>query len=179
MQSNAFRQRGSSGHPGELIEEKIKAMPIYLKPPAHKPTGPDGEGRNRLRIDILEPTPRCALRPRQYSALREAFDTRLAQWGGHFDVCDGPGKCGACPRLERRFELDAFGDRVMVRIDSQGRPYAMDRPEEGWGSWSMFLSWADIGSIEGWRVGPQERDDVSGYFWMTRTMSGQAVDVPR
>lgn len=145
-------------------------MPIYLTPPAHNPVGPDGEGRNRLRVDALEPMARCALRPRQYSALREARDTRLAQWGGHLDVCDGRGDCRACPRLERRFELGAFGDRVMIRVDSQGRPFAMNHPEKGWGSWSLFLSWSDIGVMEGWDIGPQERDDVSAFFWMTRAI---------
>ena len=143
-------------------------MPIYLEENAFNPNGPDGQGRNRLRFDTLDPQPRCALRPRSYATLRESQNTSLAKWNGNFDLCKGGGQCSACPRLKHQFALDAFTPDVMIRIDEQARLHAMDRPEDGWASYGRFVEWEDIAAVDGWRIGKHGADAHSPFFLLHR-----------
>ncbi|MEW1762414.1 hypothetical protein AB0393_38655 [Streptomyces cyaneofuscatus] len=88
-------------------------MPIYLdNPHDYGPSGPDGQGWNRLSLNAHFDTPvHCGLRPIRFAALFEARTGRQ-RWGG-FERCTGAElasrpvpdaspdtprvRCGACP----------------------------------------------------------------------------------
>jgi len=69
-------------------------MPIFLPAPAHQPTGPDGQGWNRLTVAAPAPSAQCALRPRTYAALAESQDTRLRPLRRGRPMRDLPGRVG-------------------------------------------------------------------------------------
>lgn len=143
-------------------------MPIFLESSGYNPIGPDGQGRNRLKIDSIDPQPRCALRPSSYPALRESQDTRLAQWSGSFGICTNAGRCNGCERSGHQFELEAFTSEVMIRIDAQNRLHAMNKADEGWSSYGRFLNWEDLAAIKGWRIGRSGSDRHSQYILIHR-----------
>lgn len=142
-------------------------MPIYLQVPAHRNGGPDGQGWNRVSLGTLAGD-ECALRPRGYSHLRESQDTRRARYGG-YGPCISNGKCTECPIFQAAPKhLDAFDDRVLVRVDLHGSPHIMNRPEDGWASLSMRWTWQDLARLDGWTVGRAHRDEHSDGFWLER-----------
>jgi len=145
-------------------------MPVYLPVPARNPRGPDGQGWNRLRVDADLSSDECALRPTSYATLVESRDTRRARYGG-FGPCARDGQCGGCPVLNAKPRtLQAFGDRVLVRVhDRDGDAHLMNRPEDGWASCGYRWSWADLSRLEGWDVGSQHHDEHGEGFWLTRT----------
>lgn len=142
-------------------------MPIYLKAPAHRNGGPDGQGWNRMSLGSLAGD-QCALRPRDYSHLAESQDTRRAGYGG-YGPCVSEGKCIECPILQAApRHLDAFTDRLLVRIHPNGEPYLMDHPEKGWSSLAWRWTWQELARLDGWTVGRAHRDEHSGGFWLER-----------
>ena len=143
-------------------------MPIHLKAPAHVNGGPDGHGWNRLSIGSLAGD-ECALRPRDYSHLIEATDTRRARYGG-YGPCIADGRCDTCPiATAAPTTLQSFDDRVLVRVGQDGRrPYLMDRPEDGWASLAKRWTWQELARLEGWEVGPRYSDEHSAGFWLLR-----------
>lgn len=146
-------------------------MPIHLKAPEPVRGGPDGRGWTRLSIASMGGLAgdECALRPRDYSHLRESQDTRRARYGG-YGPCIGSGDCEQCPILQsapRR--LDSLDDRVLVRVHpSDGRPYLMNRPEDGWASLGLRWTWQDLARLEGWEIGRRHHDEHSDGFWIER-----------
>jgi hypothetical protein len=146
-------------------------MPIHLKAPEPALGGPDGRGWTRLSIASMGglAEDECALRPRDYSHLVESQDTRRARYGG-YGPCIGSGDCEQCPifRSTPR-HLDSFDDRVLVRIHpSNGRPYLMNRPEDGWASLGLRWTWQDLARLDGWEIGRRHRDEHSDGFWLER-----------
>lgn len=143
-------------------------MPIHLRAPAHNPNGPDGQGWNRISLGSLADD-ECALRPLDYSHLRESHaDTRRARYGG-YGACIRDGKCETCPIFQAPPRtLTALTDRVLVRIGGDGSPYLMNRPEYGWASLALRCTWQDLARLNGWNVGRRHRDAHSDGFWLER-----------
>ena len=142
-------------------------MPIHLKVPAHRPGGPDGQGWNRISLGSLAGD-QCALRPRDYSHLRESQDTRRARYGG-YGPCVSDGDCSNCPILNLApRHLDSLDDRVLVRIHSDGHLYLMNRPDDGWTSSAKRWTWQDLARLEGWEIGRRHHDEHGDGFWLER-----------
>lgn len=151
-------------------------MPIYLPAPAPPSRGPDGQGWNRTYLGSLAGE-QCALRPRDYTHLIESQDTRRARYGG-YGPCINSGKCDGCPVLRRRKTLTSFDDRVLVRVhEMDGRPYLMNRPEDGWASLAQRWTWEELSRLEGWSFGPRYHDEHGSGFWLLRAeISGAGGD---
>lgn len=147
-------------------------MPIHLAAPTPALGGPDGRGWTRLSIGSMGALvdDECALRPRDYSHLRESHaDTQRARYGG-YGPCIADGKCETCPIfLAAPLELQSLDDRVLVRIGQGGSPYLMNRPEDGWASLARRWTWQDLSRLNGWTVGRRHRDEHSDGFWLERT----------
>ncbi|MDX3345924.1 hypothetical protein PV387_03590 [Streptomyces sp. ME02-6987-2C] len=139
-------------------------MPIHLTPPAYNPSGPDGQGWNRLSIG-WQPGAQCALRPRDWPTLFESRDTRRARWGGFGPCVRDGGDCGACPVLDRlkadRFTLDpeVIGDEVLVLVDDDGTA----RVPTGKGYFRP-TAWTDLARLSGWKLGRRHPEG----FWLVR-----------
>ncbi len=150
-------------------------MPVYLRAPQPSHDGPDGKGWNRLSLGAHygQAADRCALRPVSYETLVESRDTRRATWEfGGFGVCIAAGACDTCPIAnEAPTTLAAFGDKVLVRVDHQGRPHLMNHPEKGWDSSSQEWTWPELSRLEGWRIGRRHRDEHGDGFWLEREVS--------
>lgn len=123
----------------------------------HRPEGPDGEGRNRLAIHTLEPTPRCVLRPLTWQA---ALDTLrgMAHHGG--DPCSyGPcvgAKCETCGVADGpRIPWDP-GFRVRER---EGRVVVEGRTPQVFSSWSDMMKAMDAPAL-------RRAIDGNGVYWM-------------
>lgn len=148
-------------------------MPIYLPAPAHRNGGPDGQGWNRVSLASMGGLAgdQCALRPRDYSHLRESQDTRRARYGG-YGPCVVGGSCQACPIFrEAPRTLAALGDRVLVRTHpGDGSLYLMSRPEDGWASLAKRWTWQDLARLDGWTVGRRHRDERGDGFWLERAV---------
>jgi len=150
-------------------------MPVYLPAPAPATNhlGPDCQGRNRLRIEILDSLPQCALKPRTIrKLLLETYDTQHARFGG-FAACDGHGHCDACALYASPKVLGFRADRLSIRIDGSGRPWIMNKLEDGWGSYGLRTSLTrlanapDYAFLEG-RQTRIQRDETSEYLWITK-----------
>lgn len=144
-------------------------MPIFLQAPGHKPNGPDGQGWNRFSLGTLAGD-ECALQPLDYTHLRESRDTRRAGYGG-YGSCVRGGDCENCPIFQAApTHLDAFGDRVLVRIHPHDtRLHLMNRPEDGWASMSQRWTWFELARLEGWEIGRPHRDEHGDGFWLIRS----------
>lgn len=143
---------------------------IRLLPPEYDPRGPDGQGRNRLRIEFHDLSVQCALRPTSYATLVESQDSRRARWGG-YRSCSGRPSCQGCPALRGEEQLDAFGDRVCVRIEETPtgeQPWVMNRPDRGWGEQGTPVSWDVLAKITNFRPAGQFRDKHGAGFWLER-----------
>ncbi|MFF0277499.1 hypothetical protein [Streptomyces sp. NPDC004330] len=144
-------------------------MPIHLPAPTYQPGGPDGQGWNRISLGSLAGD-ECALRPRDYTHLRESHaDTRRARYGG-YGPCVADGRCETCPILQATpLTLSCLDDTVLVRIHPDGHPYLMNRPEDGWASMAKRWTWQDLARLSGWTIGRTHRDEHSRGFWIHRT----------
>ena len=143
---------------------------IRLQPPEYDPRGPDGKGRNRLRIEYRDLSPQCALRPTSYATLVESQDTRRARWGS-FRECAGAGPCTSCPTPRAEQQLPAFGDRVCVRIEETPtgeQPWVMNRPDRGWGERGMPVSWDVLAQLTNFQPAGQFTDKYGAGFWLER-----------
>jgi hypothetical protein len=145
-------------------------MPIHLKAPEPALGGPDGRGWTRLSIGSMGAlvSDECALRPRDYSHLRESQDTRRARYGG-YGPCIADGRCEDCPIFQAAPRtLAALTDRVLVRIGPGGVPYLMNRLEDGWASVARRWEWQDLARLDGWTIGRAHRDEHGDGFWLDR-----------
>ncbi|MEU7737864.1 hypothetical protein AB0B51_33185 [Streptomyces griseus] len=146
-------------------------MPIYLPAPAHRNGASDGQGWNRLSVASMGGLAgdECALRPRDYSHLRESQDTRRARYGG-YGPCVTAGNCEVCPifRATPR-TLPSLDDRVLVRVHPvDRRPYLMNRPDDGWASLALRWTWQDLARLDGWEIGRRHVDEHGDGFWLNR-----------
>jgi len=148
-------------------------MPIYLKAPTPANGGPDGRGWTRLSVNSMGVLvdDQCALRPRDYSHLRESQDTRRARYGG-YGPCISGGNCMECPILQSAPRtLAALDGRVLARVHpSDRRPYLMNRPEDGWASLAQRWTWQDLARLDGWEIGRRHRDEHGDGFWLERVV---------
>lgn len=144
-------------------------MPIHLRAPEARHGGPDGQGWTRLAVaSTWTPADQCALRPRNYATLWESQDTRRARWG-LYGPCVRDGACGSCPiAIGSPRTMSALTDRVLVRIDDRGAPWAMNRPEDGWASRAHRWTWDDLARLNGWVLGEQHHDEHGDGFWLVR-----------
>lgn len=144
-------------------------MPIYLEAPPFDPRGPDGQGRNRLRVDGIDPAPRCALRPRSFPTLRESQNTLLAAWSGQFGRCTNQGKCSTCSLVSRRFSLPEGDPKFVIRQDANGSLHYTTDLAAGWNAVLTPLDWDDLASLEdGWLFSRAKRDQHGEFITVTR-----------
>lgn len=155
-------------------------MPIYLVlDDNYNPSGPDGKGRNRLRIDTISPMPRCALRPKTYDALRECQDTQRVKPDTCYDLCTNQGDCQNCPLFKGEYQPkmpEFFGDEIYVREyplnssrDWAGQPMAMNKMKDGWGDYAKWgFTWADVMHWPGCYPAKFGRDEHSRWVLIKR-----------
>lgn len=144
-------------------------MPIFLEAPTQDPRGPDGQGRNRLRVDSLDPTPRCALRPRSFPTLRESQNTMLAQWNGQFGRCISQGMCESCGHASYRFRLPEGLEHLVIRLHEDGSLHYSSEQDAGWAANLTPIDWDDLATLEdGWVISRASRDQHSEFITITR-----------
>lgn len=140
---------------------------LRLNPPPHRPSGPDGQGWNRLAVLVPDPQPQCALRPRTYAALVEQDrGTRFATYG-HYGRCSG-GTCETCPMRRQAGAPEPLGNEVLVRLDDQGRPWLMNRPNQGWGEQGFPTSFEALAHMPHFRPGRRYQDAHGEGFFMEK-----------
>ena len=122
-------------------------MPIYLPAPAHNPKGVDGLGWNRMAIHGMC-NDQCALKPRQMSAFFDSLDTRKARYG-MYGPCVNNGDCSTCDLLYKEVDWSFFTEKMLIRVDEVGRPWLMNRPDNGWEEFSRLTRWEDVLMIKG------------------------------
>jgi len=175
--------------------------PIFLEPPAHNPSGPDGKGWNRLSLcaHLGSPAPRCALRPRTYPTLWESARNTVHcrwEWGSGYAHCTRQGRCADCPILAAPARTHRSGaDRLLVRIHERGEPSDLipggvrtelrltGQSEAGPQGPGERWSWDEIRRLNGWRIGRAHRDAHSAGFWIHKidpsTPDGLPASLPR
>lgn len=156
-------------------------MPIFLPAPTHRPSGPDGQGWNRLRVESVA-FDQCALQPLTYASLWESHNTPRAGYGykGH---CVRAGACEGCPILAKvehePFELGVTVDRVLVRTVLQHKEvrwglhpitelHVMNDPNDSRPDSGRRVEWFDLVRLRGWKVGRRHSDEHSDGFWLER-----------
>lgn len=148
-------------------------MPVYLPAPEPDHRGPDGKGRNRLRIESIW-LDECALRPTSWQTLWIAqTDTRRA-WYGNFGPCGRTGRCDGCavweaPPLACRDHGDGSG-RMLARLDPRRRDlvWLMVNPDLGWDSDGYRWTWAQLARLRGWQADRGHVDEHGEGFWLRR-----------
>lgn len=154
-------------------------MPVYLKAPTYDGRGPDGQGWNRISLagGANATSDQCALLPRGYATLAESLDTRRARHGG-YGACGRAGDCGCCPIYAAEpTELRRPGeDRVLVRVDAEGRACVMVSPDTGWDGRYYIKPWRWLRRLEGWGIGGRADDEHSEGFWLIRCTTRDEQD---
>jgi len=115
----------------------------------YDPRGPDGRGRNRLRIEVMQPMPRCALRPRTRAAA-------LDLWRGmvRFGVPTAYGYC----------------------IGTHCQSCRINSPRQPWRDSWVLSEDHSRGGI--WLMGDIQ-PDAFGYFYDSWESVARAVEVPK
>jgi hypothetical protein len=116
-------------------------MPIYLPAPEHNPSGPDGQGWNRMAIHGMCGD-ECALRPKSLPAFLDSQDTRRARYG-LYGSCTTGGNCAECSTFENTTPWPWMTDTVCIR-EVDGRPHVMNRQEGGFSERSIQTSWESL-----------------------------------
>jgi hypothetical protein len=148
-------------------------VPVYLPAPEPDRRGPDGKGRNGLRIESIW-LDECALRPTSWQTLWIAqTDTRRA-WYGNFGPCGRTGRCGGCavweaPPLACRDHGHGSG-RMLARLDPRRRDpvWLMVNPDLGWESYGYRWTWAQLARLRGWQADRGHVDEHGEGFWLRR-----------
>ena len=122
-------------------------MPIFLPAPEHNPSGPDGNGWNRIAVHGMC-LDECALKPNTVAAFFEAQDTRKARYGS-FGPCTKHGNCSECDVFKQRRNWRWFGDEILVRVDGSGAPWVMNRPDNGWEEYGEPTKWKYLLQLDG------------------------------
>jgi hypothetical protein len=115
----------------------------------YDPRGPDGRGRNRLRIEYIEPTPRCALRPRTKAAALDLW-RGMARFGNTtaYAPCIGE-SCQACP---------------------------VNSPREAWQPGWVLSEDTTRGGV--WLMG-STKPDAFGYYYRSWEPVARSMEVPK
>jgi hypothetical protein len=132
---------------------------------------PLGLQRNALRVEVIPPMPRCALRPKSDLAVivRNRFRWRtdlLARVWSDFDHCvyDACKQCSIFKQHRDRVSPFTSG---IVRLDiTRGDYWIMNRKEKGWSSYGYpFKSLVDI--VNKWAVDidATRKSDEHGLYW--------------
>lgn len=152
-------------------------MSHFIAAPGHTPSGPDGQGWNRLSLNAGPiSSGQCALRPRSYEKLWESLN-RPPHFGGYAPCASRDRDCRACPvaNTEPR-RLATFTADVLVRLRGDERLpecHLMNKPEDGWASRSYVWTWQELCMLiarGGWRLGDRMRDEHSEGFWLHATL---------
>jgi hypothetical protein len=138
----------------------------FLPPDDYNASGPDGKGRNRLRVEVMSPAPRCPFKPLTYEAAWESQHrpehARLS-WAS-FGLCEGSA-CASCPAFSvGRERLYA---PAVVREDADGRAWLMSRREGGWAEFGYpYRTWGDL--LAAWDVilGNRGHDEHGAYIYV-------------
>ncbi len=140
---------------------------MYQIKPAgrHDPRGPDGKGWNRVAIHALEPTARCAMRPRSrqaaLDALRGMAGPELATYYGE---CNGPSLgCRTCKRATK--VRDPWNPEWVLREDSTGNVWLLGNAAVGFaGKGHCFADWQAL--MDDIAVPHLRRQsDCTGFYW--------------
>ena len=122
-------------------------MPIYMPAPEHNPSGPDGFGWNRIAVHGLCED-ECALKPKTMAAFFDAQDTRKVRYGS-FGPCTKRGSCKECGVFKRQQDWKWLCDEMLVRVDENGVPWVMNRPDKGWEEYGVPTTWGDLLQLDG------------------------------
>lgn len=82
------------------------------------------------------------------AAFFDAQDTRMARYGS-FGPCTKSGNCGECDVLKRNQDWKWFSDEMLVRMDENGRPWVMNRPDNGWEEYGELTKWEYLLQLDG------------------------------
>jgi len=108
----------------------------------YDPRGPDGRGRNRLRIeasDVIFPH-RCLLRPSDLRSAWAAVERSSLVEPTLFGACDCRGDvCG------RPAKHEPATPALTVRVADDDTPWLLNRRDRGWGECGRPSTWADVG----------------------------------
>lgn len=145
----------------------------------YSPRGPDGQGRNRLRVDALSPSARCMAQPTSFQAAWEVFHRPAhvrASWG-FFRPCTHE-RCATCPVAARargpRRRL--MSDASVIREDEQGRVWLLSRRDGGWAEFGLpYDSWADL--LLDWELVVERwsSDEHGRYYTVSKAQAAAAA----
>lgn len=131
---------------------------------SYDPNGADGQGRNRLRLEIIQPIDRCALQPRSYAAVwtvqNRPFHLSFA-WSD-FGYCRAA-DCANCSVVPTR--RNTVGNAAVIREAVDGTVWLLNRADNGWGEFGFpHRSWGEL--LRRWavRVGKQRQDSYGVYY---------------
>ena len=107
----------------------------------HRPGGPDGQGRNRLRLEDAGPwlPDRCLLRPTDPQTLWEGLERPGHAEPTLFGLCDHAARHVRCIRLVRTDLARGAYPATCVRMLGDGKPWLLNRPDRGWGEYGHPL----------------------------------------
>lgn len=89
----------------------------------------------------------CALRPTSEATFWDSHDTRKARYG-NYGPCTNAGRCESCERYRKTTPWQWGGDELVVRVDNDGHPWIMNRPDDGWGEFGMRVTWEYLLHVE-------------------------------
>lgn len=135
---------------------------------AWTPTGPDGQGRNRLTLYPGTPVARCMLRPSNWQAAWELHNRPSLAEPTLFGACTGSGDCATCPIANKR-RTEYHRSPVMVGVvrefPSDGSVWILNRRDKGWGEFGYrHSSWAEFVQHENVFIGRCLVDEYGAYF---------------
>lgn len=135
----------------------------FIPSDEYDPGGPDGKGRNRLRIEIMEPSPRCGLVPLDEQAAW-TMEHRSRFWKlswSRFAPCE----VGRCPLQRERYKRTA---PMVIREhnEQQGVLFLVeDATESSFECYSIwFKNWESLYRSQEIRIAWPKRDKY-GRYW--------------
>ena len=104
----------------------------------YNPRGPDGQGRNRLRLEVLQPAApeRCLLRPTDLRACWEGIERPWAAEPTRFRVCDGSNEA-ECPRATH---VSHYGPQIALRPGEGDTYWILNRRVGGFSQSGFVVS---------------------------------------
>lgn len=133
----------------------------------YDPTGPDGQGHNRLMLYPRTPVLRCLLRPTSWQAAWEAHNRPLQATPTNFDPCQHwGGDCTTCPIANRdRFAYKSGCNLAVVRECDDGSVWILNRRDRGFGEFGYrYSNWAAFVQHENVALGSRKVDEHGAYF---------------
>ena len=161
-------------------------MPIFLEQPRHDPKGPDGQGWNRLSLNMHGGLwNECGLMPTSHPTLFEAMTGRQ-RWGNGFGPCTRRGACGECPVQQRRLAHEGGVDwpEGVPLLLARVRPWPVPKGTLFGGltagrsnlelsAWNAGLpvletDWMELLNTRGQRISWWWTDQEGEEFWIVR-----------